>query len=131
MADNLRRSLVPPALVLLLGLGWTVLGGPAWAWSVAAVLVLALPLLLHLVETVRGLFLGRRPLSVLRDSGAELPATAIQVGLAVSFLVDYAQLSIDAAGRTPGRPFFLRRRLLEWGAAASTAGRLGKRLAPY
>ena len=31
--DNLRRSLVPPALVLLLALGWTVLPGSPWLWT--------------------------------------------------------------------------------------------------
>ena len=48
--DNLRRSLVPPALVLLLVLGWTVLPGSPWLWTAAALLVVAWPLLLQLRE---------------------------------------------------------------------------------
>ena len=48
--DNLRRSLVPGALVLLLLLGWTILS-PAWFWTcvVAGILLLS-PLLTSLVE---------------------------------------------------------------------------------
>jgi cyclic beta-1,2-glucan synthetase len=43
--DNLRRTLVPPTLVALLLVGWTVLPGSAWGWTALAILVLALPLL--------------------------------------------------------------------------------------
>ena len=43
--DNLRRSLVPAALTLLLLLGWTVLPSP-WFWTVAVIGVVVLPLLL-------------------------------------------------------------------------------------
>src|SRR5207245_843583 len=38
--DNLRRSLVPPALVVLLALGWTVLPGSPWLWTAVALAVL-------------------------------------------------------------------------------------------
>ena len=44
LLDNLRRSLVPPALVLLLVLGWTVLPGSPWVWTAVALATLALPL---------------------------------------------------------------------------------------
>ena len=48
--DNLRRSLVPPALTLLLLLGWTVLT-PAWFWTLAVVaIILAPPLIASLLE---------------------------------------------------------------------------------
>ena len=40
--DNLRRSLVPPALVLLLALGWTVLS-PAAYWTLAVLGIMAIP----------------------------------------------------------------------------------------
>src|SRR5262249_61134528 len=51
--DNLRRSLVPPSLVLLLLLGWTVLPDSSWFWTTLAVAVPALPLLL---QGLTGLF---------------------------------------------------------------------------
>ncbi|MCR6679397.1 hypothetical protein NVV43_28480, partial [Escherichia marmotae] len=37
--DNLRRSLVPPALIALLALGWTVLPGSPWLWTAVAMAV--------------------------------------------------------------------------------------------
>ncbi len=40
--DNLRRSLVPPALTLLLLLGWIVLPG-AWLWTLVVIAILLLP----------------------------------------------------------------------------------------
>ena len=47
--DNLRRSLLPPALVILLVLGWTVLPGPFWFWTGLALVVIAWSLVLQLV----------------------------------------------------------------------------------
>ena len=44
LLDNLRRSLVPPALLVLLVLGWTVLPGSPWLWTAVALAVFALPL---------------------------------------------------------------------------------------
>ena len=43
LLDNLRRSLVPPALLLLLVLGWTVLPGSPGFWTATALAVFALP----------------------------------------------------------------------------------------
>ena len=40
--DNLRRSLVPPALSLLLLLGWTILS-PAWFWTAAVIGIIVIP----------------------------------------------------------------------------------------
>ena len=36
LLDNLRRSLIPPRLLLLLVLGWTVLPGSPWFWTAMA-----------------------------------------------------------------------------------------------
>ena len=41
--DNLRRSLLPPATLLLLVLGWTVLPGHATVWTAAGLAALAFP----------------------------------------------------------------------------------------
>ena len=41
--DNLRRSLVPPATLLLLVLGWTVSAGPPRAWTAVGLAALAFP----------------------------------------------------------------------------------------
>src|SRR5438874_11476651 len=46
--DNLRRSLVAPAIVLLLLAGWTILPGSPWWWTLFALLTLAFPVYAHL-----------------------------------------------------------------------------------
>ena len=52
--DNLRRSLVAPALLLLILAGWLVLPGYPAAWTVAGALVLAIPVLTGFLERYAG-----------------------------------------------------------------------------
>jgi len=129
--DNLRRSLVPAGLLFLLLLGWTVLPGSPWLWTMAALLVAAWPLVLHGVDRLRGLLLGRPFLETVREWQAELPSTAGHVLLSVVFLVDQARLFVDGCVRTLYRLFVSRRHLLEWETAASTELRLGFGAAHY
>jgi cyclic beta-1,2-glucan synthetase len=127
--DNLRRSLLPPALVVLLILGWLVLPGPAWFWTGLALLVLAWPLCLQVVTGGIGwahdLFRYFRLRSLLRD----LWPTAAQAALSTIFLADQSRLMVDAVVRTLFRLGITRRNLLEWEAAAATERRLETRLA--
>ena len=123
--DNLRRSLVPPALVLLLALGWTILPGPAWAWSAAALLVLALPLFLHLLDGAVGFFGGASVRAILRQSHANVRNTVGQVFLAAVFLANQAVIALDAIARTVYRLLVTRKHLLEWETAAAAEARLG------
>jgi cyclic beta-1,2-glucan synthetase len=122
--DNLRRSLVPPALLVLLILGWTVLPGSPWLWSTLALVVLALPLQKWAISAVLGC-LRTGSLAGLRSWRETLLVTSGQVALGLVFLADQARLSCDAAGRTLVRLFMTRRRLLEWETAAATEQRLG------
>jgi hypothetical protein len=46
LLDNLRRSLLPPALLLMLAAGWLGMPGAAWVWTAAALLALAVPALI-------------------------------------------------------------------------------------
>ena len=51
--DNLRRSLVPAAVMSLFVLGWTVLS-PVWLWTLSSIaLLLMVPLLAPLVDLFR------------------------------------------------------------------------------
>jgi cyclic beta-1,2-glucan synthetase len=130
MLDNLRRSLVPPALVAMLALGWTVLPGPPWYWTVAALGVLALPLLQAVTGTVAGAVLSRSLEGLKRWPDVVAP-TAGRVALAAVFLADQARLLTDAVVRTLVRLYVTRRNLLEWETAASTERRLGTGLVPF
>ena len=123
--DNMRRSLVPPAMVALLVLGWVALPGPAWAWTALALLPLFLPAILFVVET--GLAAARgAPAHVLyARTRADLTGTVGQAALQLAFLPHQAWLAADAIARTLYRLYVSHRRLLEWETAAATEARLG------
>ncbi|WP_422925319.1 GH36-type glycosyl hydrolase domain-containing protein [Singulisphaera sp. PoT] len=128
--DNLRRSLVPPALVLFLILAWTVLPGSAWRWTAIALTIPALPLLQTVFATL--VSCGRSGslsgLLRLRDS---VPALMAQVLFSITFLANQARISLDAMIRTLVRLFVTHRNLLEWETAASTERRLGSGIANF
>src|SRR5262249_24325333 len=53
--DNLRRSLLPVALLVLLIGGWSVLPGSALFWTLAVVVILAFPVYAHLTTSALNL----------------------------------------------------------------------------
>ena len=100
--DNLRRSLVPSALTLLLLLGWTVLS-PAWLWTLSVIGILFLP---PVLASILDLF--RKPDDVLLIQ--HLMATARSTGRHVAHamftlvcLPYEAFFSLDAIVRTAWR----------------------------
>jgi len=111
--DNLRRSLVPSALTLLLVLGWTVLS-PAWFWTAVVVGILLVPSLIASLAD-----LAERPPDVplpqhLTDVERAARRHIVQALLALAFLPYEAFFCLDAIVRTIGRMLITRRRLLEW-----------------
>ena len=113
LIDNLRRSLVPMALTLLLLLGWTVLG-PAWFWTLAVIGVMLIPSLCALI-----LDLLRKPGEVLLRQHLATIARSVsrrcmQVMFEFACLPYEAFFSLDAIVRTLWRMLVTRRRLLEW-----------------
>ncbi len=129
--DNLRRSLVPPALMVLFALGWTALPGSPWLWTALGLLVPALPLLLMLLGGGVGLAGGGPWLLRLRDLRTCVGATAGQALLSVAFLAEQARLSLDAIGRTLSRLTVSHKHLLEWETAAATERRLGTKMTHF
>jgi cyclic beta-1,2-glucan synthetase len=125
--DNLRRSLMAPALVLWLVLSWTILPLPPAISSGLALLVLALPLLL---QTAGALFhvVKDRSTAPLRELARSGWLTAAQVLLNAILLLNQAYLGVDAIVRTLCRLWVTRRHLLEWETAASADRRLGSGL---
>ena len=114
--DNLRRSLTPAGLTLLLLLGWTGLT-PAWFWTAAALGILVIPALvawlLELADRPRDLR-WRPHLAATAQSGVRRLA---QIGFAIACLPIEAAYSLDAIVRTAGRMLLTRKRLLEWTAS--------------
>jgi hypothetical protein len=115
--DNLRRSLVEPATLLLLVLGWLVLPGVPALWTLATVAILFAPTWCQFVfELVRAAI--RDESSVARDAVDTLFAANINVVLTLTFLPHQMLLSVDAVVRTLVRRIVTRQRLLQWETAA-------------
>jgi cellobiose phosphorylase len=112
--DNLRRSLVPVALLLLLPGCWVILPAYRGVGLALVLAILALPsLLAALVE------LGRKreelPWAMhLRALAGSVGRQLSQILLTVVFLPYDAFISVDAISRTLARMYVTHRRLLEW-----------------
>jgi cyclic beta-1,2-glucan synthetase len=131
IVDNLRRSLIPPALVLMLVLGWTVLPQSAVVWCLVVLAVMAVPLILRVVDAAVGLIHGASAAVILQQARTNVAATAAQVLLDLFFLGYHAFLMVDAIASTLLRLFWSRRRLLEWETAAATERRLADHFQSY
>ena len=129
--DNLRRSLAAPGLIAFLAVGWLVLPGPAWAWSLAGIGVIGLPLVLQLYGVLAAVWYGAAVRGVVRQAVRDVPTTAGQIGLSAVFLANQAAVAVDAIGRTLYRLVVSRRRFLEWETAAAAEARLGSGLGQF
>jgi len=115
--DNLRRSLIAPALVLSLITAWRWLPSP-WMWTGAVLAVIFVPPLASLLHD-----LCRRPRDTLwsQHVRAALRRGGIQFAhaiLVLAFLPYEAYFSMDAILRSLWRTLVSHRRLLEWRASA-------------
>ncbi len=113
--DNIRRSLVPLALTLLLLLSWVLLPLPGF-WTLAVVGVILIPGALAGLQD-----LLRKPKEVLwRQHLSSVLSSAsthcYQVAFTLACLPYEAYFSLDAILRTLWRMVVSRRRLLEWSA---------------
>ena len=111
--DNLRRSLVPAALTLLLLLGWALSNQP-WFWTIAVIGIILIP---SLSATL--LELCRKPEEVLPRQHCAATAQSLarhlaQAALTLACLPYEAWFSLDAIVRTNWRILVSRKRLLQW-----------------
>jgi cyclic beta-1,2-glucan synthetase len=121
--DNLRRTQVAPATLVLLVLGWTVLpGGPA-LWTAVALASLAVPALAFAAEALSGPRPQQPWRSFLRGLWDDASGTAARLLLQLALLPSQAWAMIHAILVTVTRLTITRRRLLEWETAAASAAR--------
>ena len=113
LLDNLRRSMVPLALVTFLLIAWSSLPN-AWFWSAAAIGFLLIPaasaFFWSLSKKPDDVFFRQHLLSLLRSSTQHF----IHASLSLIFLPYEAWINLDAILRTQWRILISRRRLLEW-----------------
>ncbi|MGV8991335.1 MAG: GH36-type glycosyl hydrolase domain-containing protein [Thiobacillus sp.] len=129
--DNLRRSLVSPALLALLIGGWLFGPGPAWFWILLVLGVVVLPTLLGTV-----IDLIRKPKE--RDGLVHLILTSKSAGrplalalLTVVLLPYDALICLDAIVRSGMRMLVTRRGLLLWQLRAYSIRNARKSLADF
>jgi cyclic beta-1,2-glucan synthetase len=118
IADNLRRSLVAPSIVLWLAFSWTMLPGRGALWSLFILITLSFPVYAHVTTSLllhpRGIPWTSHFWSVWGD----VRTNTAQVALTITFLAHQSYLMADAITRTLYRKLISRRHLLEWTTAA-------------
>jgi cyclic beta-1,2-glucan synthetase len=121
--DNLRRSLVAPALLAYFAAAWTILPGDPRLWTLGGLAVIAFPFLaslLHLLEPRP----PQEPARVhLRGVIADWVTSLAQALLTLIFLPFHAWEMVHAIALTLVRLLITQRRLLEWETAAAQAAR--------
>ena len=130
MVDNLRRSLVAPAalLLLLLVLASGVLP-LAWALGLVAAAFSAGPL----IGAVAGLAPSRDDIAIqrfYREAGADLARALLLAAWHLAQLLQLSMLYGDAVLRALWRQWVSRRHLLQWTTAASAQAAASTRLYP-
>ncbi|HUR20004.1 MAG TPA: hypothetical protein VMZ90_04295, partial [Vicinamibacterales bacterium] len=123
--DNLRRSIVPPATLLLLLAGWTVLPGSPMAWTTMALVTFLFPSVASALALISGPRAGQSWHVFLRTRSDDVDTAVARVGLQIAFLAHESAERLHAVVVTLARLVFTHRRLLEWETAAATAARLG------
>lgn len=115
--DNLRRSLVDPALVILFAAGWLGLPGGSLYWTVAALSLTFFPALIpFLFNLVRAITNGSK--GQMLDAITVLKRAIPVMFLRLVLLLHQTMLIMDAVFRSLFRRFITGQRLLEWETAA-------------
>ncbi|MGY3041777.1 cyclic beta-1,2-glucan synthetase [Rhodanobacter sp. TND4EL1] len=111
--DNLRRSLVPASLLVLLLVGWLVMS-PVLSWTLAVLAMVLVPpvlsAMLDLVQKPRDVELDQHLRAGLHDGMLHFA----RMGLGLAWLPHEAQYHLDAIVRTLWRMAVSRRYLLQW-----------------
>ncbi|MGN6728752.1 MAG: glycosyltransferase family 2 protein, partial [Rhodanobacteraceae bacterium] len=111
--DNLRRGLVPIAMLVLLLRGWTLAPRPVYWTLMVIAFLLAPPLFIALAQMARNV-VGRAHSGHWRDSLRSAGDQMLRTLFALAVIPFEAFLNLDAILRSAGRLLFTRRRLLEW-----------------
>jgi cyclic beta-1,2-glucan synthetase len=111
--DNLRRSLVPFALTVMLLFGWMYLS-QAWFWTISAIGIIFIPSIiismLDLLQKPVDMLLRQHLAATLRSAGMLLSQAAFTF-----ITLPYEAISnLDAIVRTLWRMLISRKKLLEW-----------------
>ena len=128
--DNLRRSLTPAALILMLISGWTFLPS-AWFWTFTMLVITSLPVLTISLQNIfqkeRNVILSHHLTSVVQKTGNNF----LQVLFTLVCLPYEAYFNIYAVLRTIWRMMISHKRLLEWNPSENVKNNLSNDIAGY
>ena len=116
--DNLRRSTVELAQLLLLFAGWTFLPGSALVWTTVTLLAITAPWIVSLLLAVLRPPLDKSWAGYYAAVYGDARTSAQQVLLTLAVLPHQAVISVDAISRTLWRSFVTRKHMLEWRTAS-------------
>lgn len=105
--DNLRRSLVPIASVLILLLSWTSHSPGPWTTLIAT--VITLPVILQTIDVVYASIMNR-----ITSVWLDLGKGALRAIVNFIFIPHQAWVNLDAIIRAMHRTLYSRKRLLQW-----------------
>lgn len=131
LCDNLRRSLIAPALCALLGVGWLLGPGPAWVWTLAVLTVVFLPSLPAIAIGLLCKPEERSWTAHVGQTGKAAVRPLLLALLTLAFLPYEALLSLDAIAGSGLRQLFTRRGLLLWHGPAYANRNARQTLADY
>ena len=100
--DNLRRSVVPLALLVMLVAGWTFLPGPLWFWMMAGLAVIASQLLPLIGRLLIGPSRSQSLPVFWRNLRRDAAIAAGQVLLGLTFLAYHASFETEGSLASPG-----------------------------
>lgn len=120
--DNLRRSLVAPALFVTLGLTWLLPMPSAVRGGLFVLGAIAIPAFLPIAFSIVPRRSGIRMGSHFEKLGADIRLAAMQTALSFLFLPDQAWRMGDAILRSLLRLYWTHRHMLQWTTAAQSAG---------
>lgn len=112
--DNLRRSLVPPAMLLLLLAGWMLLPSPPGFWTGLVLVILFSPVLFSVVVQLLRKPREQSCSNHFETTSREFARQLAEAGIALSSLPYRAFIHLDAILGSAGRMPFSRRGLLVW-----------------
>jgi hypothetical protein len=111
--DNIRRSLVPAAVILILLLGWTALSQPLF-WTLVVIGIIIIPSsiisIVDLLNKPKDVLIRQHLVAAIRSTGVHFA----QAAFTFATLPYEAFFSQDAIIRTLWRMLISHKKLLEW-----------------
>ncbi len=131
MLDNLRRSLVQPALALIALLAVWLFRHSSRGWLILALISLCSPVLNYFVQLVLvgnyKIYIAKRRTTIITGFRAIL----LQLGLLLAFLPYQAELMVNAVSKSIYRVYISKKNLLEWVTAADMERSLKNSVGSY